>query len=88
MDVISLIDTLKLKDDWNCGEPAEEPTLDDYQVALKVSFPPEYRMLLRAYGYIRWSGQYIAGICSSRTKYDVISRTQTSKANHRHPISI
>ena len=84
MDVINLINTLKQKDGWNCGEPADEATVDSYQLALKVGFPPEYKTLLRAFGYIRWSGQYIAGICSNRTKYDVIFRTQTSKANKYH----
>ena len=79
MDVINLIALLKRKDHWECGEPASDAILNRYEELLKVGLPTEYSQVLRKYGYIRWSGQYIAGVCSARTKFDVVARTKTAK---------
>lgn len=70
--------------DFQCGTPVDDHLIDEYESKLNVKFPEAYRVFLRMFGYVKWSGQKILGI-SENLRFDLISSHNRSALRNCFP---
>lgn len=73
MELSEIFSKLEQKDDFECGEPQSEEDIGRLEGRLKFSFPEDYKIFLKKYGYIRWKEGKIYGI-SKRLENDLVHR--------------
>lgn len=79
MDSISILQKLKLKKNFECGEPQNEAQIRTLEEALNVKFSASYKQFLKMYGYASFSGGHIFGP-SKDPYYDLITRNKKIRA--------
>lgn len=78
-DLISILEILKDKDEFECGEAQNEEQIASLEKKLHVIFPKSYRWILQQYGYIAWLEGVILGP-SSNPCYDLITINQFARS--------
>lgn len=75
MELNDIFKKLEEKEGFRQGVGQDEESIKELERKLNVSFPEEYKVFLRRYGYICWKGGRIYGV-SKKLEEDVIHKNR------------
>lgn len=79
MDLINIVEILKNKDEFECGEGQNEEQIAMLETKLQVIFPKSYRWIVKQYGYMAWSDGIILGP-SNISHYDLMTINEYARS--------